>query len=373
MFAYTDESGNTGVNIFDEQQPIFWTGTLISPVDLDRVGTLQHTAWCRSLGVKELHAADLRLPRIEKISGELSEFLETHDSRFIFTRIEKRHLAITKFADTLLDSGVNKAVSNIHYANKFFRLAMTLNLSRCFSERSAREFWDIYRAGDSKRFCSLLRRVKENVRHRIRDRRMRTLLLDAICWALLHPAPLLESTRTEMDAPNIVAFSSLMNATHKLAEGSGSKIERFVHDEQNQFARFLKEAFDMLRRVSFNDSSTAWMTDFRLVSDWNCEFEIKASWNSLGLQIVDIVLWLVKRLIDGGPGTLPGDVERLLLYVVRTGSISHFSREQLEYSVAEGAHKVMTLPLSAEQLKRGAELVREFEQRRIQSRDEPPD
>jgi hypothetical protein len=34
-YAYTDESGNTGLNLFDKNQPIFWTGTLVAYADVD--------------------------------------------------------------------------------------------------------------------------------------------------------------------------------------------------------------------------------------------------------------------------------------------------------------------------------------------------
>ncbi len=37
FIVYTDESGNTGENLFDTSQPYFWTGTLVSLFDIDNV------------------------------------------------------------------------------------------------------------------------------------------------------------------------------------------------------------------------------------------------------------------------------------------------------------------------------------------------
>jgi hypothetical protein len=35
-FAFTDESGNSGLNLFDTGQETFWTGTLIAYGDVDK-------------------------------------------------------------------------------------------------------------------------------------------------------------------------------------------------------------------------------------------------------------------------------------------------------------------------------------------------
>src|SRR5437588_6978502 len=113
LFAYTDETGNTGLNLFDEGQPFFWTGTLLAVTDLDRLDPAIHQACLSRVGRSELHANELGFSGIEKIAGKLQQLLFRYRAQFIFTRLEKTHLAGTKFVDTLLDSGINQAVSNI--------------------------------------------------------------------------------------------------------------------------------------------------------------------------------------------------------------------------------------------------------------------
>ena len=105
LFCYTDESGNTGSEIFDCAQPYFWTGTLVSPVDLEKVGAEALEEWTAIVGEAELHANHLGVGRIETIAGSIEKFLTDHKCVFIFTRVEKRHMAGTKLVDTLL--GVN--------------------------------------------------------------------------------------------------------------------------------------------------------------------------------------------------------------------------------------------------------------------------
>ena len=59
LYAYTDESGNTGENLFDEAQPVFWTGTLLSKKDLNIDGASLVRECQILLGVQELHGKEL--------------------------------------------------------------------------------------------------------------------------------------------------------------------------------------------------------------------------------------------------------------------------------------------------------------------------
>ena len=66
IFAYTDESGNSGLDLFDAGQPTFWTGTLITPFDLDQIHPQMIQATLDRAGVPELHGNALGLTGIEK-------------------------------------------------------------------------------------------------------------------------------------------------------------------------------------------------------------------------------------------------------------------------------------------------------------------
>jgi len=68
IYAYTDESGNTGNNLFDDTQPWFWTGTLLSKDDLDILDLSIVEDWKRTASVGELHAKVLGLRRIEGVA-----------------------------------------------------------------------------------------------------------------------------------------------------------------------------------------------------------------------------------------------------------------------------------------------------------------
>ena len=245
--AYTDETGNTGLNLFDPGQPSFWTGTLLTPVDLDRLDPAIHRGCLERAGCAELHGNQLGLTGIEKVAGKLERLLYRYRMRFLFTRVDKKHLAGTKFVDTLMDSGINEAVSNLHYGVRFHRLYLAQAIVGLLTIEDRVEFWDVYAKADAKGFVRILLRLQGRVEACIRDPRTRQLLLDAIAWAVVHPDPLLEGTRSEMDSPNVVALTLLIEMLHQLNERHGLVIGTFIHDEQKQFGKWLKTAYDLSR------------------------------------------------------------------------------------------------------------------------------
>ena len=54
-YAYADESGNSGLKLFADQQDTFWTATLISFADLDRKYGRFHRELLELCGKPELH------------------------------------------------------------------------------------------------------------------------------------------------------------------------------------------------------------------------------------------------------------------------------------------------------------------------------
>ncbi len=137
--AYTDEAGNTGNNLFDEAQPYFWTGTLFAQEDLSITGVAVHRDCLQASGIAELHGSALGLSGIDRIAPCLLSFLAEHSLQFLFTRIEKIHLAATKFADTLLDTGVNPDVPVQQYAIKMLRIMLAGYLESCLDRNDLEE------------------------------------------------------------------------------------------------------------------------------------------------------------------------------------------------------------------------------------------
>lgn len=365
--AYTDETGNTGMNLFDPGQPFFWTGTLLTPVDLDRLDPAIHTACLDRAKCAELHGNHLGLGGIERVAGKLQLLLARYHMRFLFTRVDKRHLAGTKFVDTLMDSGINEAVSNLHYGVRFHRLYLAQVIIGLLPHNDRREFWAVYESADAEGFRQILLRLKDRVGKHLKDPRTRQLLLDAIAWALVHPEPLLEGTRSELDSPNVVALTLLIEMMHNLNDHQGLVIGTFIHDEQKQFGKWLQTAYDVSKNWSSarGTSPLAMIGDLKEMSTFVGAFRPASSKSSFGLQILDVVLWLVKRFIDT-PDSVHGKCRELAEFVVNEGYISEFSHDAMMREVIAGFAFLEALPTTPEQEKRGRELLSSIEARRLE-------
>src|SRR5260370_1706239 len=98
-YAFTDESGNSGLNLFDPAYPVFWTGTIIAFADVDtKYGTV-HQELLATAGKAELHGADLGFAGMEKIAQRLSWFIREKKLQFSFVRVHKPFLAASKLFD----------------------------------------------------------------------------------------------------------------------------------------------------------------------------------------------------------------------------------------------------------------------------------
>jgi hypothetical protein len=357
LYAYTDESGNSGLHLFDKGQPYFWTGTILSPNNLDEESK-ELVYFCKEkLDVQELHANALGFGKIEKIASPITDFIIKSKIRFVFTRIEKQHISPMKFVDTLLDSGINRAVSPFHYGQRSLRLPIALELCRHISPDNCKKFWNIYSTGDIKGFKEILTNVHWNVNMKTYDRRLKELILDAIAYAKSNPEQFLEHKKSNLDSPNILAFTLLLNSLHNEYKENNAFISTFIHDEQNQFAKYLNESFSYLRRFSPSVEQFSWMTDIDEVETFPTEnITFKTSDSSNGLQLVDIALWLMKQRMDKPDKLLFGDCKKLTAAIILSGRISQFSKDQLISDVFETMQTVANLPLSSEDIIRGKTL-----------------
>ena len=331
IFSYSDESGNTGNSIFDKAQPYFWTGTLISPNDLENDNNIIQL-WKNKLYVSEIHGSELGLNGIEIIADEIRSLIQDRDCFFIFTRIEKEHVAATKLVDTLMDSGINKGVSHLHYGVKILRLPIALCIIEQLDYQDRLEFWQVYETGDSLGFCKILGRLAWRIKQNVGDQRLKELIIDAISWAIKYPDPLLEATRSKLDAPNMIAFSLLIDGIHNLITDSKYRIFRFIFDEQDQFGKTMSELFTILHRIKFSSNNITFMVDAEEVDTFNCSIEMIPSHTSAGLQLIDIILWLLKRNLEKPFEGYPL-CEKLTYLIMAKGVINSFTFKELKKDV----------------------------------------
>lgn len=364
IIAYTDESGNTGNNIFDLSQPNFWTGTVFSEFDLDKYGKTEFDCLVREIGVQELHGNELGVQRLEIIANRIENLISTFNIGFIFTIIEKKHISTMKFVDTLLDSGLNKAVSPIHYGQRALRIPLAATIAVNFSQRNKEEFWNVYKNLDYLGFCKILRRVEWNIAEKCSDKRIRELLLDAITWAKNNPDQLLTHKRGELDSPNIVAFTLVMKSLYTIAKSRNYRVKRFVHDHQNQFAKYMKTVFAVFSEITFSMDTFSWITDSELVDLYDGSIEFKASDLVYGLQIVDVALWLIKRYMTGSISKEFVACRNLAEFIISRAYMNYFCLNQLCEDASRTIHEASLLPVTDAKMVAGRKRLKDIEEER---------
>jgi hypothetical protein len=107
----------------------------------------------------------------------------------------------------------------------------------------------------------------------------------------------------------------------------------------------------------------AMISDWKKIESFDCELLEKSSAESFGLQILDVSMWLLRRVFDNN-NEPRGNCRTLFECLVKRSMISRFDFETLVRSVEAGSRYVDGLPLTEEELGRGKRILAEFEKAR---------
>jgi len=359
--AYTDESGNTGLDVFDAQQQWFWTGTLLVQSNLESEAN-GLKIMLEKCGLDEVHAQKIGFKGLEPIAPYLAQLLRLHDCRFVFTRINKLHFAATKLVDTILDSGNNQAVSPVHYIHRGFRLRMAFELLRCMTNEIVERFWPAFLENRAAQFSAAMADLRKEMDAELHDPRGRQLLGDAVSWAMENPSAVLDCARSELESPNVLAFCMLTQAIQDLITGTEITVSRFVHDRQNQFGRAIMDMYGIVSRIRWKSAIQAVFGDWVWSDKFKCTCEMSPD-PLVGLQLVDAVLWLVKREFDNG--SVHGACGELVDYGLEHGLFREFSPEQFLRDTESAVRAMFAEPLPPELEERARASVKENEAQRL--------
>jgi hypothetical protein len=348
MFAFVDETGNTGENIFDADQPNFITAALITRSDFDIIYGDRLKSLAKKIGTESLHANRIGLQKIEHIAGDIRSLLRKADARFSFSRIEKNYLLVTKVVDYVFDSGENLAVPWQAYNLRFLRMLLVFKVAHLIDLQLAEKFWAALmspKQADGKGFfveaCKeLLLRVPG-----IPDARSREIMTDALSWAIENPDELTIHSNDKkaryMHLPNVVGFINLIEGIEQWSETLGRPVRRIKHDRQSQFEANFKFAHDLFTNAS--DEPYEWPGEeprvLRMV--FGSELTISSSAESAGIQIADLILWLFKKITSGD--AVGSKTAQLFDFIVGRARWHNFSFGGAEQVMAELDAKVPQL------------------------------
>jgi hypothetical protein len=263
------------------------------------------------------------------------------------------------------------------------RYILLLNLASLFEEDDARLAWsartDTNRARANGKLTAVCQRIAARV-GALPDLRSRQLIGDAIAWAAKNPDSIGYNVDHTDDikqiSPNIIGFQFVMHGIAKRILQRGKRASRIVVDRQSEFNRAQRTLSEFFAAASGIEGATGpGMPNVSFAGMPKTPIEFAAGTDSAGLELVDVYLWIFKRLIDGkdmAPELMP------LVYAQRyRGNTDEVSLRAIEHRWAQHFANVPPLEdMTPEQLERAREVIAIEEQRRqvaVQSLLGPPD
>lgn len=379
MHFYVDESGHTGPNLFDSEQPMLYYGVLSVREDLDTLA-LKRIAKMRSrLGVTNLHAAELGNRRLGEIAPDLTALVRRFGIRFHMHRVAKADHAVISFFDQVFDAGMNPAMSWTGYWTPL-RYVLLIKLASLFDEELAKQAWTARITPKDSVAVPILQEVCRALRARVGrlpDKRSRQLISEALAWAEAHPKDIGYNVGRKQDmlqiTPNLVGFQSVMGGIADQLRRTSSSASCIVVDRQSQFnkaQRTLAEFYRTARGVGPTSGGPGLpVVDFSHMPDAPIQF--RSRFDSCGLELVDIHLWTFKRLMD--QASVPVALHSFVAAHKLTATFDEVSLKAIE---GRWAPWLMSLPndsdISEGQIQQARELLRIQEERRLRHVGEAP-
>jgi hypothetical protein len=308
MFFYVDESGQTGLNLFDETQPFLYYGVLRSKLNLDVLASKDLAPLRSKLGVERLHAAELGNGRLVEISRDFIKIGKKYDLGFDFFRISKVDHAVISFFDQVFDQGMNPAVPWNAYWTPL-RYVLLFKLAYLFDEETVKKAWDARISINQKKSNTLLIEVCKTILSRISnipDARSQEILNDSLLWAINNVDELSYNVSNKESAlqisPNLIGFQSVMHGIAARLEKAKCKATKVVVDRQSQFNKaqeWLANLYHVTREAPY--SLGPGLPTMNLLHMPDVPISCTAGTDSIGLELVDIYLWLFKRKMEDKP------------------------------------------------------------------------
>jgi len=159
------------------------------------------------------------------------------------------------------------------------------------------------------------------------DQRSREIFGEALLWVIANPEAINLYSRGRMrysHLPNYVGFINLLSGVESWSAKWQSPVRKIFHDRQSQFEKLFADWHQIFSNAP--DDEVIIPGDFEpmvLRKVFGSELIIKNSADSAGIQVVDLVLWLINRTIREdrlGPGAT-----YLLSYILRHSRFHRFS------------------------------------------------
>ena len=348
MFFYIDESGNTGSNLFDDNQPIFSYGLLSSRKNVDSLCEDIHQNILSVIKKDVIHANELGIGGLENIIDYLYETHDTMELSFDFYYINKLDFSLIHFFEAVFDQGLNQAVPyNVYWTP--LKFLFIRHLSEVLTEDILKRSWKLYMAKNIQNHGNditvLLQDIKQLSQQKVLDKRVKEIIDNALDFGIEYPLKLDFGNRDPKSvAPNAIGFQFICQAMARHLRGAGIKnAEVITIDRQSEFNKHQK---DMLKfYINFSNSIQSDNSAmqrfcgnlyFSGLEKEDIIFQgipvknpsIQDSKSSIGLQLVDVYLWLTNKIIQGKP--LSPNLDNFSKYVLQNAITDSISMDSMQ-------------------------------------------
>ena len=212
MYAYIDESGNSGSNLRDPHQPYFYHMALLSSYNLDLDKKFQELL--REFNIHEIHASQQK-NLIELYAEKLVFILGQYDIRFFLHCTEKKTFAYIKLFEAIFDSGENKYADPYIYNMDSLKLALLCYFIDSTDKLIAFDFYEnclMTSNLDSSinRFKCICSNISENIKQG-KNKLINRYINNVLSGAKVFPQDLsLFSEKKNYDSPNLFDWLPIM-------------------------------------------------------------------------------------------------------------------------------------------------------------------
>jgi hypothetical protein len=320
MFFHIDEAGNTGNNLFDFEQPRLSYGVLSSVRNVDVLCVRTHQQILREIDATQIHANQLGLNGLVKIASYLIDIQRKMQFDFDYYFIEKKDYALISFFSAVFDAGLNKAVKWDTYWTPI-KFMIIRRLAALFDESLLKESWRLCTERNIEKnkgsIVQLLSTIKERAELSRLDARSIEIIVDALNFGIARPLELdFGSPDPMMISPNAVGFQFVVSCIARRVRKKGrKKVSSIIVDRQNQFnnaqigthynltqfSEGIKNVSQSKRNYIINHPSFVTLEEEDITYEGlpDRQLTISNSADSIGLQVVDVYLWLANRMISG--------------------------------------------------------------------------
>lgn len=350
MFLHIDESGNSGNNLFDQNQPVLSYGVLSSRWDVDIHAEKERREILKRVGGDSLHANQVREIGLRKIADLMADLHGQFEFRFDYYFVHKPSFAIVTFFNAVFDAGINPAMKWDWYWTPL-RFPLLGVLESLLDEELQRESWRLCLVAqanigrESESIRTLLNRVLQNLERSHAPSRLREILADALRYGVKNPGDMDFGIYSPTAlSPNTIGFQFVLTAIAYRQKIQQQKALCITVDRQTQFNGAQVRTYEIQSKLSAalrgnGDDRVKYLahpflegargdTETLIAHFPEEQLTIQDSARSFGLQITDTYLWLLNRYMK--TGEVVAGFEAILESVLVNGMIDGISMAAMQ-------------------------------------------